>query len=187
MGKLIVSNMMSLDGFFEGLGREIDWHIVDEGFHDFSDRQLNEAGLLIFGRVTYELMWGYWPTPEALTKYPLVAGLMNSIPKIVFSTRLTEARWNNTRLITGNVEKEIIHLKKNTSRDILIFGSAKLILTLRSYNLIDEYRIMISPVLLGQGNPLFQPMHERFNLNLVSYRTFDSGNVLLVYEPKKKN
>jgi dihydrofolate reductase len=185
MSKLIVSNMMSLDGFFEGPGHEIDWHIIDKEFHDFSDQQLKDAGLLIFGRVTYELMFGYWPTQQAFTKDPLVAALMNSIPKIVFSTTMTEARWNNTRLIRENVEKEIIHLKKNTTRDILIFGSANLIRALRPSGLIDEYRIMISPVLLGHGNPLFQPVQERFNLKLVSSAISSSGNVLLTYEPGK--
>ena len=177
--------MMTLDGFFEGRNKEIDWHKVDNEFNDFAIEQLSTASVLIFGRVTYELMAGYWPTQAALSDDPVVAKKMNSIPKIVFSRTLDRAGWNNTRLVRDDNKKECAKLKQQSGKDIFIFGSASLAATFKELGLIDEYRIMISPILLGQGNSLFKPSEKRLELRLIKTKIFRSGNVLLCYEPGK--
>lgn len=175
--------MMTLDGFFEGPDREIDWHNVDEEFNDFAVNQLDEASVLIFGRVTYELMAGYWPTSDAIHNDPLVAGKMNSLPKVVFSNLLVRTDWNNTILRKGNAGDAIKEFKQVYDKDIFIFGSGNLAMSLARANLIDEYRIMVNPVLLGEGNPLFRALPDRIKLKLINTRVFRSGNVLLCYEP----
>ena len=176
---------MTVDGFFEGLNKELDWHNVDNEFNDFAIEQLSNASVLIFGRLTYELMASYWPTPNALSNDPIVAEKMNSIPKIVFSKTLDKTEWNNTRLIKENIEQECKKLKQQNDKDIFIFGSANLASSFKSLNLIDEYRIMINPIILGQGNTLFKPTKERLKLRFIKTRTFNSGNVLLYYESKR--
>ena len=177
-------NFMTLDGFFEGLNKEIDWHNVDEEFNEFANEQLGSAHTLLFGRVTYELMSSYWQSQAAIKDDPVIAEKMNTIPKIVFSRTLKGAEWNNTRLIKENIAEEIKQLKQESGKDILILGSADLSITLRGLGVIDEYRIMINPVILGKGNSLFKSPNDKFNLDLIKTRVFDSGNVLLCYEPK---
>jgi len=184
MSNIILFNLMTVDGFFEGPNREIDWHNVDDEFNDFAIEQLNSASALIFGRITYELMAAYWPSTEASTNDPVVAGKMNSIQKIVFSRTLDKAGWNNTRLVKGDPEEEFRKLKQIYDKDIFIFGSADLASTLMNRNLIDEYRIIINPIILGQGNTLFKPSREQLKLRLIKVRTFKSGNVLLYYQPE---
>ena len=177
--------MITLDGFFAGPKGEIDWHNVDEEFNEFAIDQLNTAGGLIFGRVTYLFMASYWPTPTAITDDPVVAAKMNSIPKIVFSKTLENVGWNNTRLVKGNIVEEISKLKEQPGKDLYIFGSANLASSFIQKGLIDEYRIILNPVVLGSGIPLFQDIQDRLNLKLVKVRAFRSGNVLLYYEPVK--
>ena len=185
MARLILFNMMTVDGFFEGMNREIDWHNVDGDFNEFAIEQLNNASLLIFGRVTYELMASYWPTPEAVKDDPVVAGKMNSLGKIVFSNTLKKADWNNTRLIKGDPVKECNALKAKHDKDIYIFGSANLAAALRNEGVIDEYRMIVNPLILGNGNVLFKPSRKRLSLRLIRSRIFNNGNVLLCYEPVK--
>jgi dihydrofolate reductase len=182
--KLILFDLITLDGFFEGADKEIDWHNVDKEFNQFANEQLLSAGMLIFGRVTYELMAAYWPTPTVISDDPVIAKQMNTLPKIVFSTMMEKAEWNNTKLIKENIAEEIAKLKKEPGKDLFVFGSANLASTLRKLNLIDEYRIMINPILLGKGNPLFKSEDGRLNLTLIKTKVFSSGNVMLYYEPK---
>ncbi|HEX7621173.1 MAG TPA: dihydrofolate reductase family protein [Anaerolineales bacterium] len=163
MGKIIVFNLTTLDGHYEGPNREIDWHHVNEEFNNFSIGQLNNADTLIFGRVTYELMANYWPTPAATTNDPIVASKMNSLPKIVVSKTLTKANWLNTRLIKGNFVEEISKLKKQSSKDNFIFGSSDLAISFMQHGLIDEYRIMVNPVILGEGKPIFKGLQKGLN------------------------
>lgn len=183
MRKLFAFNMVSLDGFFEGPDHDLSWHNVDEEFNQFAIQQTSSVDTLIFGRVTYELMAGYWPTSDALADDPVVAGLMNNLPKIVFSTTLTSVDWNNTRLVKEDVAGEITALKNQSGKDLAVFGSANLLSTLIRLDLVDEHRIMLSPVVLGSGTPLFQGIRHHLNLKLVDTRTFSSGNVLLTYQP----
>jgi dihydrofolate reductase len=185
MRKLYVFNLITLDGFFEGPNRDITWHNVDEEFNEFAIDQLGKIDLLLFGRVTYELMASWWPTPSAIATDPVVAAKMNAISKIVFSTKLEKAEWNNTRLVKKNVKEEISKLKNQPGKEIAIFGSSDLITSLVRTGLIDEYRIIVNPVVLGSGTPLFKEIRERLNLKLVKTKTFRNGNVLLYYQPTK--
>ncbi len=185
MSRIILFNMMTVDGLFEGLNKELDWHNVDSEFNDFAIEQLNNASLIIFGRVTYEMMASYWPTKAAVIDDPVVAGKMNAIPKIVFSGTLKKAEWNNTKLFRGDPVKECKSLKEKYDKDIYIFGSANLAAALKHGGVIDEYRIIINPVILGNGNALFKPSRERLRLKLINTKRFNSGNVLLCYEPEK--
>jgi len=184
MRKVIFFNMMTLDGFFEGTNKELDWHHVDGEFNEFANEQLMSAGVLLFGRITYELMASYWSTETAITDDPIIAEQMNAIPKIVFSRTLEKAEWNDTRVVKEDPAGEILKLKQQPGKNIFILGSANLVSTLRKANLVDEYRIMINPVLLGQGNPLFKSENGKLDLKLIKTRVFNSGNVLLCYEPK---
>lgn len=186
MRKLIFFMLTSLDGYFEAPGSDISWHNIDEEFNDFAIEQLDSAGGLLFGRVTYEMMAGYWPTPEALADDPVVAGRMNSLPKVVFSKTLPAAGWQNTRLVQDNFLAEVTQLKQQPGKDLFIFGSSDLAVSLMQYNLIDEFRIMVNPIVLGGGKSLFQGIQNKFGLNLLRTRQFKSGNVLLYYAPTGK-
>jgi dihydrofolate reductase len=186
MRKLIFFMLTTLDGFYEGPNKEIDWHNVDEEFNEFAIEQLNSVDVLLFGRVTYELMASYWPTPAATTNDPIVADKMNSLPKIVFSKTLSSVEWQNTRLVKENIAEEISKLKQQPGKDLIIFGSSDLAATLIQHGLIDEYRIMVNPVVLGNGKSLFKGINHKLNLKLLKTKTFRSGNVLLYYQPAEK-
>ncbi len=185
MGKIIMFNMVTLDGFFAGPNEEIDWHRVDDEFNEFAIAQLNTVSGLLFGRMTYELMASYWPTDMAKRDDPIVANKMNTLPKIVFSRSLDRADWNNTRLVKGSVTEEIASLRQQPGQDWFLFGSADLASTLTHFDLFDEYRVMVNPVILGKGKPLFKDVEDRLNLKLVSAKTFRNGNVLLTYQPDR--
>jgi dihydrofolate reductase len=183
MRKIFLFMLVSLDGYYEGLNGDISWHNVDEEFNEFAIQQTSEAGTLLFGRKTYEGMASYWPTEAAIKDDPVIAGLMNSLPKIVISTTLDSADWNNTQLVKENVAEEISKLKQQPGMEIAIFGSSDLAVSLAQMGLVDEYRIMVNPVLLGDGKPLFKGARDKLSLKLVKTRTFKSGNVLLYYQP----
>ena len=185
MRKVIFFNLTSLDGYFEGPDRDINWHNVDDEFNEFAEEQTGELGALLFGRVTYELMAEYWPTEDAKRDDPIIAGLMNSLPKIVFSKTLQKVEWENTRLVKDNFVEAVSKLKQEAGKDIAIFGSSDLAVTLVQHNLIDEFRVMINPIVLGAGKSLFQGIRSKFDLRLIKTRTFKSGNILLYYEPKR--
>jgi dihydrofolate reductase len=178
--------MTTLDGYFEGPKREIDWHHVDEEFNQFAIEQLNNVDTLLFGRVTYELMAMYWPTEQAIKDDPIVANKMNSLKKIVFSKTLSHADWQNTRLIKNNFVEEIAKLKRQPGKDMFIFGSSDLSVSFVPYNLIDEYRIMVNPVFLGSGKTFLKGIQNRIELKLMKTKLFKSGNVLIYYEPVTK-
>ncbi len=186
MRKLFSFNMVSLDGFFEGASKwDLSWHSVDAEFNEFAIAQLNEIGALLFGRVTYEGMASYWSSPDAAKNDPVVAGLMNQIPKIVFSKTLDKAEWKNTQLVKDHVADEISKLKKQSGKDLAIFGSANLMSGLMRMDLIDEHRVMVNPVILGSGTPLFQTK-DKINLKLLKTRSFNNGNILLTYQSNGK-
>jgi len=186
MRKVFVFNMISLDGYFEGPNREIDWHNVDTEFNEYAIDMLNSVDRLLFGRVTYELMASYWPTPEAMKKDPIVAERMNNLPKIVFSRTLNEVRWNNTRPMKENIEEEVKNMKTQSGKDMALLGSGNILTQFAQCALIDEYRIMVNPIALGNGKPLFKGIKDRLNLKLLTTRTFRNGNILLYYQPEGK-
>jgi dihydrofolate reductase len=187
MRKIIFFMLVSLDGYFEGPKHAIDWHNVDEEFNEFSNAQLESTDLLLFGRVTYELMAGYWPGADAARDDPVTTAAMNRLPKIVFSRTLNGATWQNTRLVKENIGEEVRRLKAQPGKDIFIFGSSDLSLTLIQNNLIDEFRILVNPVVLGKGTPLFKGLQEKLYLHLLKTRTFRNGTVLLCYQPDLKH
>ncbi len=138
MRKVFLFMMVTLDGFFEGPGHEIDWHNVDEEFNEFAIDQLNEVDALLFGRVTYQGMASYWPTPLAKENDPIIADKMNTVPKIVFSKTLDKVEWNNSRLVKENIAEEVSQLKQQQGHDLAIFGSANLMVSLLQMGLVDE-------------------------------------------------
>jgi dihydrofolate reductase len=182
MRKLIFQMMISVDGLYEGPNKEIDWHNVDEEFNEYAIELLNSIDVLLFGRITYELMASYWPTQDAMKNDPVVAERMNNLSKIVFSKKLKSAGWQNTRIVNENINDLVTDLKKEPGKDMAIFGSSDLALTFIKHNLIDEYRIMVNPLVLGKGKRLFEGIGDKLNLNLKSAKTFKSGNVMLCYE-----
>ncbi len=183
MSRLFAFNMITLDGYFEGPGHDISWHNVDQEFGEFAVAQLREIGTLVFGRVTYEMMAAYWRSPAGTTDDPVVARLMNDMPKVVVSRTLMEANWSNSRLLHEDVGRQVAELKSRSTKAVAVFGSANLLRTLMGQNLVDEHRLMINPVILGGGLPLFEGSTEIQRLKLVRSETFANGNVLVCYEP----
>jgi dihydrofolate reductase len=187
MRKLIFFMLISLDGFYEGPEHGIDWHNVDEEFNELANAQLDSVDVLLFGRVTYELMAGDWPTPLAARDDPVIAAAMNSKSKLVFSRTLSSVTWQNTRLVKDNLSGEITTLKQQPGKDLIIFGSSDLSVSLIEHGLIDEFRIMVNPLVLGHGKSLFKGLAGRFDLEFIKSKNFKSGNVLLYYRPKGKS
>jgi dihydrofolate reductase len=187
MRKVIMFNLITIEGYFEGVNKwDISWHQVDDEFNEFSIEQLSQSGGLVFGRVTYQGMAAYWPTPIAIKNDPVIAGMMNSIHKFVFSKTLEKADWNNTQLIKGDAVEELKKLKQHSGKNLFIFGSANLSETFTRYGLIDEYRIMVNPIVLGAGVPMFSGKGEMLKMKLLNTKIFRNGNVLLYYQPDKK-
>ncbi len=177
-------NLVTLDGFFEGSKSwEIDWHnyVWGEELEQLSIEQSRSADMLLFGRVTYQGMAAYWSSEKGE-----IADFMNNIPKIVFSRTLEKAEWTNTRLVKENAEQEVARLKQQSGKDLFIFGSANLSSTLTQHGLIDEYRLGITPVILGGGNPLFKPTPQRMKMKLLEARPLKSGCVIVRYQPERK-
>ncbi len=185
MRKVFLFMMVSLDGYFEGPDHDLGWHNVDEEFNEFAIEQLNEVDALLFGRVTYQMMASFWPTQFAIENDPVVAGKMNSLPKLVFSTTLEQVDWENSRLVKERITEEVSQLKQQEGGDLAIFGSAALATSFLHMGLLDELRLMVNPVVLGSGSSLFKGVHEKLNLKLLKTREFRSGNVLLYYEPEQ--
>jgi dihydrofolate reductase len=181
--KLLSFMVVTLDGYYEGPNGEFDWPNVDDQFNEFAISQLNDIDTLVFGRVTYEGMASYWPTPAAVEGDPAVADRMNSIPKIVFSATLDTTDWENTTLIKGNVADAITELKQQPGKALAIFGSPHLTVSLLEQGLVDELRVMVHPILLGAGKSLFAGLNHRVPVTLETTTTFSSGNVLLSYRP----
>ena len=179
MAKLIMWNLMTLDGFVEGPGRDISWHsdVWGEELEQLSVEQLHAAGGLLFGRVTYELMANHWPGAAGE-----VADFMNATPKYVFSRTLQQSGWNNTRMFAADAVDTVTQLKRDAAKDIFLFGSADLASHLIPHGLIDEFRIAVNPIILGGGTPLFKP-GERVKLKLLDSRTHSTGVVILRYAP----
>ncbi len=185
MRKIVLFNLITLDGYFEGANADISWHNVDQEFNDFAIAQLRTVDMLLFGSKTYQLMAAYWPTEDGIKDNPVIAELMNELDKIVFSKSLGKAEWDHTRLISENLLDEVKKLKSLPGKDVFIFGSADLSSTLIQHDLIDEFRIMINPLILGNGTPMFKNVTAKIDLQLLKTKVFGNGNVLLNYIPKK--
>jgi dihydrofolate reductase len=184
MRKIIVMMSVSLDGFFEGPDHDLDWPLVDDELHSHFNEQLATMSAFLDGRVTYELMAGYWPTADAdPTSFGPVAefaGIWRDMPKIVFSRTLERADWNTT-VVRELVPEEIVKLKAQPGGDMVV-GGADLAAGFMRHDLVDEFRLYVHPVLIGQGKSLFRPSDSKVDLRLVETRPFGNGVVLLRYQ-----
>ncbi len=153
MRKLTVFNLVSLDGYIAGEKGDISWHHVDDEFQELAIRASNSGNTLLFGRVTYELMAGFWPTEEAIKRDPIVAAGMNRSEKIVFSKTLKKADWSNTRLVKDDMLAEVRKLKQQAGKDLTVLGSGSVVSQLAQEGLIDEYNILVNPVALAREKP----------------------------------
>ncbi|MFC5753797.1 dihydrofolate reductase family protein [Actinomadura rugatobispora] len=183
MRKIFAFFVVTADGYYEGPNGEFDWPNVDQEFMDFSVEQLDEIGTLVFGRITYDMVAAHWPTPQAREDAPAVADRMNATPKIVVSRTLQRADWADTRLLADDVAGELTKLKQQPGKDIAIFGSSNLTVSLLDLGLVDELRIMVHPIVLSEGKSLFHTAEHRIPLELTGTRAFKSGNVMLYYRP----
>ena len=184
MRKLIVFNHVTLDGYFTGANGDMSWaHKQDPEWNAFVQENASGGGELLFGRITYELMASYWPTPHAIQNAAVVAEGINNTPKVVFSRTLDKASWNNTRLVKNGMAEEVRKMKKEPGKDMVILGSGSIVSQLAEAGLIDGYQIVVSPLALGKGRTMFDGIKERLPLKLTRTRTFGNGNVLLCYEP----
>jgi dihydrofolate reductase len=186
MGKLTVFNFITLNGFFEGPNRDISWHRHGAEENEYAIETLKSGSTLLFGRVTYEMMASYWPTPTAIKNDPIVARGMNDADKIVFSRTLEKVEWDNSRLVKDNIVKEIRTMKQVPGKDMTLLGSGSILTQLAEHGLIDEYQIMVDPVALGDGTPLFKDIRHKLDLKLTMTKVFRSGVVLLCYQPMEK-
>ncbi len=182
MRKVIASINITLDGYCD---HEVG--IVDEELHQNVNELFRNADTAVFGRVTYQLMEDGWPP---IVKRPIgnkaideFAVLIDNISKIVFSNTLKEVEWRNTRLATGTLEEEVLNLKQQPGKNILV-GGPGIIIELMELGLIDEYQLYVHPIVLGKGNPLFKNITKRLNLHLLKTKVLGTGVVVLYYEPE---
>jgi dihydrofolate reductase len=187
MRKLLVSNLVSLDGYLAATDGDLSWFGVGPDFFAYVHKMMPGLGVLLFGRVTYEMMASYWTKPEATRDDPVVASFMNELPKLVATRTLKQAGWGqwDNATVSADPVQAVRKLKAEAGGDLMIFGSGGLVSTLADAGLIDEYRIMMNPVILGQGIPMFRGLQKRVPLKLVSSQVFDQKMVMLTYHPEK--
>jgi len=178
MRKVIFQMVVSLDGFFEGPNKELDWHVWDDEMEKYADDLLSTVDAILLERVAYQLFADYWASAK-----DSITPKINNLPKIVFSKTLKKVEWKNSRLVKYNIAEEIQKLKQQPGKDLVQFGGAGIASTFIKLGLIDEYRIIVNPVVLGRGKPLFKDIKEKINLKLLKTMTFKCGNVILYYQP----
>lgn len=185
MRRLVLFAHISLDGFASDIHGGLDFLSYNEGLQQFADEVVKTTGTPVYGKNTYHLMKGYWPTvldnPEASRQTLDHARWVQEVPKIVFSTTLPSADWNNTTLLKDNVAEEVNKLKQQPGKDLVVFGSPGLAKSLMNLGLVDEYRLTLHPVILGEGISLFDGNTQRSNLKLLDSKTLASGVVTLHY------
>ena len=189
MRKVILFNMVTLDGFFEGPNGDINWHNVDEEFNEFAIDQLNSVDTLLFGRVTYELLANYWPTATSDPSLPAgmrrFAEAINPMPKVVFSKTLSDVGWN-TKIVRSIDPQEIKELEKKAGGNMVLLGGATAIQAFIQHGLIDELQLLVHPVAIGSGKPLLGDIHSLQKLDFLRRQVFQSGVVALCYQPDGK-
>jgi dihydrofolate reductase len=191
MRKITTFTFVSADGFFARPHGEIDWfkeNSQDAEYDKFTHEGSKAGGTLLFGHTTYEMMKSYWPTPEAIKNDPSMAEVMNNSPKIVFSKTLKKVEegphWKNIKLLPEIQPEEIVKLKDQESKDMTILGSGAIIQQLSNLGLVDEYGLLVVPIILGAGKYLFKDI-KKTSLNLLEARSFKNGMVWLRYQPMK--
>ncbi len=192
MRKIIVTEFCSLDGLMSDPKDQMDWvtATLSQDMGEYEKSVYDASDTLLLGRVTYKIFESYWPTaetnPAAFQGDAELAPTINNIQKIVFSKSLEKLTWSNSVLFTDIVPEEIRKMKEQPGKDILVVGSASIAQQLTNLGLIDEYHLLIHPVILGTGKPLFKDIKDRMNLKLVETKTFRNGVVLLRYAPAGK-
>ena len=181
MRKISSFTFLTLNGYYKGPNEDISWHKHGDEEGEFSAENLKQRDIILFGRKTYELMAGFWPSPMAAEAYPEVAEGMNRSEKIVFSKSLKKAEWQNTRIIADNIFEEIRKLKSTPGSNMTILGSGSIVTQFSDAALIDEYQIMIDPVAIRAGSSFLENLQKQLDLKLISTRNFKSGAVLLHY------
>ena len=185
MRKLAVFNHVTLDGYFTDAEGDMSWAYNgsdDPEFQKFSSENASGESELLFGRVTYEIMAGFWPSPAAMQAMPAIAEGMNRMRKTVFSRTLEGVSWNNARLMKGGLVEEVRKMKDEPGPAIVILGSGSIVSQLAEARLIDDYQMVVNPVALGKGRTMFDGMKERLPLRLTRSRTFGNGKVFVTYE-----
>jgi dihydrofolate reductase len=181
--KLIAYTSVSLDGYFTDANDDMSWaHKHDPEWQAFVAENASGGGQLLFGRVTYELMAGFWPTTLAAQSNPVVAERMNNLRKFVFSRKLDQVTWNNTTLLKGDLTAEVRKLKQEPGPNIVVMGSGSVVAQLAEAGLIDEYQIVLNPIVVGDGRTMFEGVKRKLPMKLASSRAFGNGNVVLFYE-----
>jgi dihydrofolate reductase len=185
MRRLIVFNQVSLDGYFTDSKGDMSWaHKSDPEFNAWTQENAKGGGVLLFGRITYEMMASFWPTAAAQTM-PVVAERMNNLPKVVFSRTLDKASWQNTKLVKTGLVEEVRKMKKESGPGMVIMGSGTIVSQLTQAGLIDEFQLVVNPIVLGKGRTLFEGVKDKLKLERTSTRTFGNGNTVLCYEPAR--
>ncbi|HEV7682177.1 MAG TPA: dihydrofolate reductase family protein [Pyrinomonadaceae bacterium] len=184
MRKLLVFNSVTVDGYFTDKHNDMSWaHAQDDPeWNEFVAGNAKSGGEMIFGRVTYQMMESFWPTPAAANAFPEVAEGMNKSPKVVFSKTLDKVNWNNTRLLKGDLVEEVKKLKEESGDQLVLMGSGSIVAQLAPAGLIDEYQMVVNPLILGDGRTMFEGVKEKIRLTLTDSRAFKNGNVLLSYQ-----
>ncbi len=186
MRKIVLFIHVSLDGFVAGPNGEMDWITVDEEIFDYAGERTSEATTALYGRVTYQMMENYWPTaadkPNASKHDIEHSTWYNKVHKVILSKTMEGANLHNTKIISTDVPGEIMKLKQQEGKDIIIFGSPSAAHSLMQENLIDDYWLFINPILLGEGTLLFKNIQNRTKLKLVKSNQFKSGVVCLYFE-----
>ena len=184
MRKLLVFNSVTLDGYFTDQNGDMSWaHKQDDPeWNAFTAENAKSGGELLFGRVTYELMASFWPTPAAAQMLPEIAENMNKSPKVVFSRKMDKASWNNTRVIKGDLAEEIRKLKEAPGDGLVLMGSGTIISQIALKGVIDEYQLVVNPLALGKGRTMFDGIEDKLSLTLTSTRAFQNGNIVLSYK-----
>ena len=190
MKKIIAFEWLSLDGFIGGPNRESDWFIWDEEVGSYAKKVQSTSDTMLFGRTTYEIMANYWPTPSSSTEDPVLTDFMNDTNKIVFSKTLEKTDpiigWKNSKLVSEITPEAIKKIKQQARKNILIYGSGSIVSQLMKLGLMDEYQIMVNPIVLGSGKALFQNIEEKSKLKLLKTKKFKCGNVLIIYKAGNK-
>lgn len=182
MRTLSVFNQVSVDGYFADVNSDMSWaHKEDAEWKAFTAENAAGDSELLFGRVTYEMMAGYWPTPMAAASDPVVADQMNRLPKIVFSRTLDRATWTNTRVVTEDPATVVRGLTSEPGPPLVVMGSGTIVSQLAAAGVIGEYQLVVNPILLVRGKSIFAGLDRRLSLESTGTRTFANGNVLLRY------
>lgn len=185
MSQLSSFTFLTLNGFYKGVDNNTDWHRHGVEESAYALEGLQSDSILLFGRITYEMMAGFWPTQQAAELMPAMASGMNKAEKVVVSRTLRQASWSNSRILNGDLVTSIRQLKRTATKPITVLGSGRLLTQLAAAGLVDTFQVMIDPVVLGAGATFLEGAGEQLGLQLIDHRVFGSGVVLLTYAPLK--